>query len=151
MTKQTIFNKIVVKITISPYHLHPLGEVIYFRSNLTIDMIIRWRWYFEYLAALVKTKNPRREVVVTIAQQQDLVGEEYRQRKAENLLKATIARLAKLKKVTLDPDLFGFNVEDFENEEEKIEEKIRQLQSGQYDFYVPPSYINRIKEFISYG
>lgn len=151
MTNQIIFNKCAVKITISQYHYHALGEVIYYRSNLTIDMTVRWRWYFEYLAALVKTKNPRIEVNLMIGTMQSLVGEEYRKKKSEALLKASIARLAKLKKVSPDPDLFGFNVEDYENEEEKIEEKIQQLQSGQYDFYVPPEYINRIREFINYG
>lgn len=148
MNESIIFNKCAVKISISPYRLQSLGEVIYYRSNLAVDMIIRWRWYFEYLAALVKTRNPRFEVVLTSGPMENLVGEEYRKRKTENLLKAKISKLAKLKKVTPDRDLFGFNVEDYENEKEKIDEEISQLESGQYDFYVPAEYINRIKEFV---
>lgn len=148
MNESITLNKCAVKISISPYRLQSLGEVIYYRSSLTVDMIIRWRWYFEYLAALVKTSNPRLEVVLTSGPMESLVGEEYRQRKTENLLKAKISKLAKLHKATPEPDLFGFNVEDYENEEKNIEEDIRQLESGQYAFYVPPSYINRIKQFV---
>jgi hypothetical protein len=38
------------------------GDLIYFRNGLTKELFDKWRWYFEYRAALFKVENPRMPV-----------------------------------------------------------------------------------------
>lgn len=40
-------------------------------------IVSKWKWYFEYLAALVKVNNPRNRVELTIGAQDLLQGKEY--------------------------------------------------------------------------
>lgn len=54
-----IENPICVKITI--FKGHHADEVVYYRNKLSVSMIEKWRWYFEYLAALIKVNNPLRK------------------------------------------------------------------------------------------
>ena len=49
-----------VKITLYKGY-HPM-EVVYYRRGMSIDFVIRWRWYFEYLAARLKVLFPREKV-----------------------------------------------------------------------------------------
>lgn len=36
--------------------------VVYYRRYMNIDFILRWKWYFEYLAARLKVSHPREKV-----------------------------------------------------------------------------------------
>ena len=58
--KNKIRDGIAVKIVI--YSGCLADETIYYRYNLPMRIVERWKWYFEYLAALVKYYNPRRKV-----------------------------------------------------------------------------------------
>lgn len=65
---------------------------------MSVDFVVRWKWYFEYIAALVKTKNPYCHVILTIGQQNTLCGEDYITTKTISLLRHKKATLEKLKK-----------------------------------------------------
>ena len=68
-------NQICVKITIRKGCND--WEVIYYRNKLPMWIIKQWRWYFEYLAALVKINNPRKKVELIICVQTLKQGQEY--------------------------------------------------------------------------
>ena len=89
-----IENPICVKITI--FKGHHADEVVYYRNKLSVSMIEKWRWYFEYLAALIKVNNPLRKTELTICPQTLLQGEEYIEEKSKTLLKAKRTKLKTL-------------------------------------------------------
>lgn len=65
----------VVKIAVStegnPYHV---DDVIYYRSGMSPDFAVKWSWYFEYLAALIKVRHPKRSVFMYGGRQNILLG-----------------------------------------------------------------------------
>lgn len=42
-----------------------LAETIYYRNDMTFEFFIKWRWYFEYRAALYRVNNPRHFVDIS--------------------------------------------------------------------------------------
>lgn len=82
MGKWGVDNQICVKIII--YKSCNNGEVIYYRNKLPMWIIEQWKWYFEYLAALVKVNNPRRKVELIICAQTLKQGQEYIEEKRKN-------------------------------------------------------------------
>lgn len=40
----------------------PEYDVVYYRRDMPIPLLSKWRWYFEYRAALFKVVNPKLEV-----------------------------------------------------------------------------------------
>ena len=62
MGKWGEINQICVKIII--YKGCNDGEVIYYRNKLPMLIVEQWRWYFDYLAALVKGSQGLRALVV---------------------------------------------------------------------------------------
>lgn len=81
-----MLNHICIKIVI--YKGYYADEVIYYRNKLPMQIAEKWRWYFEYLAALVKVNNPKRKVELTICAQNLLQGDEYIKAKSKTLLRA---------------------------------------------------------------
>jgi hypothetical protein len=58
---------------------YPTGEVIYSYNNrnLRFEVVQKWKWYFEYLAALQKVKNPKSYVHLSIGSEQPDKKTEY--------------------------------------------------------------------------
>ena len=115
---------------------------------MSVDFVVRWKWYFEYIAALVKTKNPYCHVILTIGQQNTLCGEDYITTKTISLLRHKKATLEKLKKSPISNDLFDFAKSDKQAKIAKLALEIEALKTNQYEFYVPPVYINKIKQYL---
>ena len=138
--------KIFVKITL--YKDTQADKVIYYRNKITVNMSIKWRWYFDYLAALVKVSNPRQKVALDIGIQKMLQGKEYIESKTKTLLSAKKGQLKKLEKTGYIDDVFGFETEKREDKIEKIRMEIEALERGEFNYYVPPVYINEIKNHI---
>lgn len=137
---------ICVKITV--YKGYHADKVVYYRGQISIDMLEKWRWYFEYLAARVKVKHPRRKVELTIGRQTLLLGDEYVQEKIKNLLRHRRAKLQKLINTPVASDLFNDNQIDLEKKIEQTRAEIAALERGEYTGWVPPYYINEIKQWI---
>ena len=55
-TKET---RIFVKILFSESGKSALANVYYFRNEMRVDFFQRWKWYFEYRAALLRVKYPK--------------------------------------------------------------------------------------------
>lgn len=144
-----VFPGIAVKITL--YNGCCPEHVVYFRYNLPMHIVEKWKWYFEYLAALVKIHKPRQKVELRISVQEVLCGSDFIREKTKNLLRARKIKLKKTRTGLVDDDLFGFNAAEKEATEKSIIAEIEALERGEYHGYVPPTYINRIKEFTNHG
>lgn len=139
-------NSFCVKITV--YKGYCADKVIYYRGQISIDVLAKWRWYFEYLAARVKVRNPKRTVKLTICPQTLLLGDEYVEEKIKNLLRNRKAKLQKLMGTPIEIDLFSYNQIDMEKKIEQTRAEIAALEGGVYTGWVPPYYINEIKRWI---
>lgn len=146
MGKWEIDNQICVKIII--YRSCNNGEVIYYRNKLPMCIIDQWRWYFEYLAALVKVNNPRKKVELIICAQTLKQGQEYIEEKSKALLRAKKSKLKKLQNAPLYNDFFNFAKEEQDKKIKAIQEEINALERGEFNYYIPPTYINRIKNWV---
>lgn len=136
--------QICVKIAI--YKGVQVEEVIYYRNKLPMRIIEKWRWYFEYLAALIKIHNPRRKVELTICAQTLLQGQEYIAEKSKTLLRAKRAQVKRLDSSNIiNDDLFGYQTQQLNARRERIQAEIGALERGEFNYYVPSTYINRIK------
>lgn len=138
--------QICIKIMV--YDKCHVDEVIYYRNKLPMWIVEQWKWYFEYLAARIKVKNPRRKVELVICAQTLLQGEEYITVKSASFLKAKKGQLKRLQERPVVPDLFGFSQEVRNKKIEALESEIQALERGEFNYYVPQTYINTVKEWI---
>lgn len=121
-------------------------ETIYYRYDMPMCIVEKWKWYFEYLAAIVKRANPRRKVELIICAQQDcLCGADYVSERTKNLLRAKNIKLKKLRIGEIENDLFSMAKADNEAKIESVRREIEALERGEFNYYVPPIYINKIK------
>lgn len=146
MGKWGEINQICVKITICKGCND--GEVIYYRNKLPMWIIDQWRWYFDYLTALVKVCNPRKKVELTICAQTLKQGHEYIEEKTKTLLRAKKSKLKKLQNTPVNDDLFGEVMLEHNRKIQVVQNEIDALERGEFNYYVPPTYINKIKTWI---
>lgn len=149
MEQKNNFAKCVVKISVSStlnYHL--VDRVIYYKSGLSPDFIEKWMWYFEYLAALVKVKNPRIKVFFYYGPQDCMIGDEWHQYRRNVLLKNKQRKLKKLEIDVIDDDLFHFKSQDNEQKKNEILLEIEQLENDTFPIEKFPKSKNIIKELI---
>lgn len=127
------------------YHVE---EVVYYRYDFPTMMMYRWRWYFEYLAALVKVAYPHRKVNLIIHQNTDgyLAGKDYIERKSESLLKSLRGQLKRLENKVYVDDLFSTESEKIEDKKARIQQEIASLEKGEFTRWCPGTYKNTIKQ-----
>ena len=142
-------HKIYARILVYGYKSHTAERVVYLRTGMEVDFAVRWRWWFEYLAALVKVHHPHRKVELSVGQQTVLLGEEWKAERTRNLLKDRRARLKRLEGEVVAPvDLFGFAEQAHEDKIAKCREDIRRLEAGTYHIPDFPDYRNEIKDCV---
>lgn len=146
MTETIEKPQICVKIMV--YDKCHVEEVVYYRNKLPMWIVEQWKWYFEYLTARIKVAHPRRKVELVICAQTLLQGEEYIQAKTASLLKAKRSRLKRLQNEPVTADLFSFGEEERRSKTNALESEIQALERGEFNYYVPQTYINNIKEWI---
>ena len=139
-------HQICIKIMV--YDKFHVDEVVYYRNKLPMWIVEQWKWYFEYVAARIKVRHPRRKVELVICAQTLLQGEEYIAVKSASFLKAKKGQLKRLQERPVVPDLFGFSQEVRNKKIEALESEIQALERGEFNYYVPQTYINNIKEWI---
>lgn len=137
--------KICVKINL--YKGCWVEEVIYYQYALPLRIVERWKWYFEYLAALVKVHNPQRKVELVICVQEHKCVEDYISERTKNLLRAKKIKL-KRTRTGIEDDLFGLAKAEREKQIDEVQREIEALERGEINFYVPEKYINKIKNWI---
>lgn len=139
----TLTDRYVVKITL--YKGFHADQVVYYRYALPLRMVTKWRWYFEYLQALVKLRYPREYVDLHIGVQDVLCGVDYVEKKTETLLRYKRARLKRELDTIVSDDLFGFASAIKQQKIDSLTEEIDHLERGNFDYYVPQTYINKVK------
>ena len=146
MTETIEKPQICVKIMV--YKGCQVDEVVYYRNKLPMWIVEQWRWYFEYLAARIKVAHHRRKVELVICAQTLLQGDEYIQAKTASLLKAKRSRLKRLQNEPVAADLFSFGDEERQCKTNALESEIQAMERGEFNYYVPQTYINTIKDWI---
>lgn len=134
-----------VKITI---YNGSLAEVVYYRRYMTIDFVIRWRWFFEYLAARIKVAHPRKKVEILCGRIDLLTPAEYAAKKRESLLRAKRGQVNRLKNTPDELDLFDIAINKKREKIERIENEIQRLENGEQIFWVYEDYINKIHKYV---
>lgn len=144
-------NKCVVKITISgedKYYFH-VKDVVYYRSGMTPDFVVRWLWYFEYLQALIKVHHPKLNVGMIRGPQNVMLGKEWHEHRRQALLKSKQSKLKKLQMGVVDDDLFHFKSQENEKKIEQVKKQIEALERDEHPIEEFPEYINKVKRYLS--
>lgn len=139
----------VVRIDVSMERYHIVEDVVYYRAKMPMNLVLRWRWFFEYIAARVKVKHPRREVRLSIMHQSEelKVGADYIADKKITLLRAKRGQIKKLQSQT-ENDLFGFAEDDRLEKINRIQGEVSALENGKFNYWYPVEYKNHIKQWI---
>lgn len=140
-------NKYCVRISISMLSCHLVEEVVYYRRQMSLDTLMKWMWYFEYLAALVKVHNPHRRVEFWAGCDEFLSEQDEIEKKAKSLLSRKLAQIKKLKGEVVQDDLFGFTQAKHDEKIERVQGEIDALQRGEANFYYVKEYKNVIKKW----
>lgn len=145
----------IVKITVSFIGGYSVEDVVYYRYKLPMNLMLKYKWYFEYLVALVKVNNPRRHVQLLIGRQDDktdndriLCGQDYIDAKTPSLIAGKQRAISRLRNKIPDADLFGLNDSEHEAKINAIQSEINALERGEFNYYVFPEYINKIKQCV---
>lgn len=140
--------QIAIRIDVSMLKYSNIVEkVIYWRIQ-PIDTWLKWVWYWEYLAARIKVKHPRRKVTLTMGNIDYFDRDLYIEKKKASLLSAKKAKLSKLMKNPINDDLFGWASAENADSIAKVKKAIQELEDGVVNFYVPAEYINDTKDWI---
>lgn len=140
----------IVRIDVSMEHYRSIVEdVVYYRADLRMNQALRWKWYFEYIAARVKVKHPHRSVRLRIVRKPDdlKIGQQYIDEKTNSLLRAKRAQIKKLQNQQ-GTDLFDFAGEERRAKIEKLQSDIDALEKGEYNMWFPVEYKNHIKQWV---
>lgn len=127
-------------------------EVVYYRYEVPHTTLFNYRWYFEYLAALVKVAHPKDKVNLLIQQigTEDpfLAGKYYIEKKSKSLLAYKKGEVKRLQTKKFDDDLFSSKAADIQTKINKLNDDIEKLERGEVIFWFPPTYKNTIKNQI---
>ena len=139
----------IVKITLYKGY-HP-DKVVYYQYDFPCMLMLKYRWYFEYLAALVKVSYPHEKVELLIDQNSDgfLAGNDYIEKKTKSLLASLRSQLTRLEKGVVQDDLFGTMSKQNNEKRERVRKEIADLERGLFTRWVPPVYINKVKEVLN--
>jgi hypothetical protein len=147
MKKQIVETGICVKITAFDKSGHA-EEVVYYRNAITEAMAVKWRPYFEHLVKLFEKANFPHKVKLTVVKQDLLQGKAYIEAKSKSLLSSKKGQLKRLNaEIEIEKDLFGFDVDKSREKITRIESEIASLERGEFNYYIPVTYINKINEF----
>ena len=143
-------NTTIVKITISNERLYNhVDDVIYYRSGMSVDFAIRWRWFFDYLTARVKVAHPRQNVKCVITSGADIMlGKEWHEHRRQAMLKTASTKLKKMETEPIQDDLFGFTSSEIEAKKDELRDKVRRLMADTHPIPEFPEYINKIKSYL---
>lgn len=138
-----------VKIDISMEKFPGIPEdVIYYQYNIPMHLALRWEWYFNYLASLVKVHNPKRRVNLTIVRQDLLCGEDFVKKRIPTLIAGKKRNITRIYNQPFTDDLFNLARAERDEKIARINGEIQALERCEYNYYIPPTYINKIKEWI---
>lgn len=120
------------------------------RTIKSPDFVVRWRWYFDYLAALVKVCHPHLNVVIHCGTLDDDIklGNDWHDYRRTTMLQSARRKLAQLESADIALDIFGFAQEDHARDLASQRALVEALENDTHPIPEFPEYINRIKEYI---
>lgn len=133
-------------IKIVSYSGYLCDETLYWRYKLPYRLVVKYRWYFEYLTALMKIRNPHKTYRLTINEFTGniLCGEDYVKMKIPSKLKGRYRALRMAQNECVELDLFGFAEKAKTEKVENIMREIARLEQGYFDYPIFDEYINKI-------
>ena len=75
-------------------------------------------------------------------------GQEYIEEKRKNLIRAKETKLKRLENTPVQDDLFNYAKDEREKKIQAVQGEINALKRGEFNYYVPVTYINKIKKWI---
>lgn len=142
-----------VKITVSAYKSHIMEETVYYRYKVPFDHVVRFKWYFEWLASLVKSHHPHRKVLLEVFKRDTdsvLCGEDFLKKTLPDKIRGLKAKItAERNKASRTDDLFGFAAGKADEKIRGYEDRIAAYERGEYDGWVPPTYINTVRKWLT--
>lgn len=146
----------IVKISVSFVGGYSVEDVVYYHYKLPMNLMLKYKWYFEYLAALVKMHNPKRHVELHIGRQDNktgdeliLCGQDYIDAKTPTLIAGKKRTISRLRNRMPTADLFNLGKAECEAKIASVQSEIDSLERGEFNYYVPATYINKIKQYIN--
>ena len=88
--------RLYVKILFSITGVQSLAIVAYYRSDMTIEFYYRWKWYFEYRAALLRVKYPKSFISLTQGAYDYVLPEDELRTKLENKIRAAKSMITQI-------------------------------------------------------
>ena len=85
--------RLYVKILFSKSGSQALRETAYFRDDMTVQFYSRWRWYFEYRAALLKVEYPKSFVQLNQGNYEYILPDDELRLKLENKIRAAKGKI----------------------------------------------------------
>ena len=92
-----IETRIFVKIFFSETGISAIGEVRYFRNEMTVEFYQKWKWYFEYRAALLRVKFPKAYIKLETGPYEYVLPEDKYKEKIKNRYLSDKRQLTKFK------------------------------------------------------
>ena len=125
----------IVKITL--YKGSHADIVVYYNYAVPHIVMMKYNWYFDYLAALVKVKFPHEKVELLKVQAGEkpfLAGKDYIEKKSKSLLIAKRGQLKNLETKGFDDDLFSFKSHEIEEKKTHLKNEIEDLENGKFNY-----------------
>lgn len=123
-------------------------DVVYYNYKLPMHLALKYEWYFEYLVALLKVRHPHRRVILTICRSGCLAGQEYIDNKRPSLIKGKMRNITRIRNQPFTDDLFNLARAERDAKIASIQDEIDALERGEFNYYVPPTYENKIKDWL---
>jgi len=57
--------RIYVKIVFQEANIRALAKCVYYKDAMTVNFFYRWKWFFDYRAALLRVKHPKAYIEIT--------------------------------------------------------------------------------------
>lgn len=89
--------RMYVKIRFAENGISALAKVLYFRNEMRVDFFHRWKWYFEYRAALLRVAHPRAFIELASGPYDYVLPDDAYRTKVKNQYLSDKRQLTKLK------------------------------------------------------
>lgn len=96
-TNNKIETRIYVKISFNEKGISALRKTVYFRNEMRVDFFVRWKWYFEYRAALLRVKHPKAFIELNHGPYEYVLPEDKYREKIKNQYLSDKRQLTKFK------------------------------------------------------
>ncbi len=91
-----------VKIYMNSAGKKIMANVVYYKSDMTFDFFMKWKWFFEYRAALLRVKEPRAYIEYSHGSYEYIIPKEIYRVKLENMIRAAKSQRTQVSRAIRD-------------------------------------------------